>query len=443
MSYVLFNFTFAVLTSILMLFVLKRHRFLVLKPSVIVTVAFHVVIQWPATVRASEIEHYLPDSFEFALILHAFPLVGFYVSTFMGRRSARALWLRVTHLPLAATSNPLAVGILGLVAFVILGIYLSTVPLSETGLYAIFTEPTRAAHAREESLKLVPNALVRYTYSLLQSVIGPLLAVCIALLTAHRARFIGGPAVILGLVGLGAVIVSISLAGNRNAIVLILLSITIPFFLRHGLPIRPLRLGLAILAVLLFPVILTILREGRALDTALVSEYFGRFVTERIFGAALESGLYHVHYVQNHGFFGVAAIPRLATLFGLEPIYAPNVIGLYYLAGSIRSVSANATYVLSYYAYFGPISLVFSFLGLWSLDLALWVYRRTSKQLLIPVVTVVSISSLSFVSSDYSTSLITHGFLPALVGGLCLDAVTRRRKRPAAITEASDLVLEA
>jgi len=124
----------------------------------------------------------------------------------------------------------------------------------------------------------------------------------------------------------------------------------------------------------------------------------------------MDVGSWYIHYAQIHGTFGIASVPKLAVIVGIEPINTPNLIGLTYSYTAVESVTACAGYLFTYYSYFGMASLLLSILCLWFLDVAVLVYKRLSNVMLLPCISAVSLSILSFVSSDYTTVWLTHGF---------------------------------
>jgi hypothetical protein len=121
-------------------------------------------------------------------------------------------------------------------------------------------------------------------------------------------------------------------------------------------------------------------------------------------------GVMYVHHSEVEGRFGIAAVPKLATLLGVDVINVPNLIGLRYSERALDTVSAVAGYLFTYYSYFGISSLIFSLVGLWFLDVAIIIYGKLSPHLLLPCIAAISVSTLSFISSDYTTAWLTHGF---------------------------------
>jgi hypothetical protein len=199
------------------------------------------------------------------------------------------------------------------------------------------------------------------------------------------------------------------------------MTVILSFFLKKGLPLNPFIILLAVVAILVFPALLSILREGRIVSFNEVFSYILGPISRRVFIDPVRGALWHAHYAQTIGFFGIAAVPKLAVMFDVVPINVPNTIGVLYESQALSSVSSTTSYVFSYYSYFGIIALPFCLLGLWLLDLSVWVYRRLSANLLLPCVASINVACISFVFSDYTTVLLTHGILLLLLGSLIID----------------------
>ncbi len=214
--YVAFNWVACVLTLGLLVVSFSRCRYLAVKPSIVVITAFHLMIQWAATARATQIETYLPNPWAFGVLAQGFPLVGLLTTMFLGRRAARRVWARATDPDHGSSQRRYrAVWFLLICVVLLTLLYLSEVPLGRTGLYAILFDPARAAAAREESLKLVSSALVRYSYSFLVSAFAPLAAVLISLLLVDEAKRWRAWRVVALLGCLGGLLVIVSLTGAR------------------------------------------------------------------------------------------------------------------------------------------------------------------------------------------------------------------------------------
>lgn len=430
-AFVLTNWFFCVVTSVLLLMLIWRRRFLLVKPSMIVIIFFHLCIQWAATIESPFIEGYLPDPWVFALLAQGFPVIGLLISAWTGRRSARIIWQRVLHPETVSSKvrHRVILFLAGLIAFFVV-FYLQVVHFSSTGLYAIFVDPSGSAMAREESLKLVEGGLIRYGYSFMAYGFAPLLSVLLLWQVNtgfKRRRWI---AALANLAAIGGVLFVVSLTGARSFAALIILVMAFAWFLKRGFPLNPIYITLVALLILAFPVLLTILREGKIPDMVLFWDYLSGGIFERVFYSPMETGLYYTHFAQTVGFMGMAGVPKLATLFGISPINAANYLGLLYTDTYIESVNMNTSYVFAYYCYFGIGSFIFSLLGLWLLDAVLLIYRKISGLMLTACMASLLIPGISLISGEYTVVLLTHGFIVILLTSVFVDRFYRSRVNP-------------
>ncbi len=429
--FVCLNLVFCFVTFLLFVVIFLRYRYLFVKPSFIVLAFFHLSIQWAAALQAPSIERFLPQPYPFFVLAQVFPLLGLAGSFFMWRRRAEIVSDKLAGPVMDLDIHPYHVVLLFAAVVGIAVLYLSVVPLSQTGLAAIFTRPEESHQARELSLKLLDSALVRYGFSFLKTVFAPLLVVSASvwlLQNLRRLKFIGA---LFCLVCLGVCFLAVVLPGARLPGALLFFTIIWALLLRFKIKIKPLYFIPAVMLVIGLPVILTVMREGRELNVLAFLDYLKGGIFERIFVIPMEVGLWHVHYAQTSGFVGVAAIPKLAVLFGETPIYVPNLIFQKYTMYNLESGSAVTSFVFSYYCYFGMASFVFSMIALWSLDLTLLVFDRFQNNgILLAAVAALHTSSIAFVSTDFTTVLITNGFLLILAVGIILD-----RYAPATFTK--------
>lgn len=193
--------------------------------------------------------------------------------------------------------------------------------------------------------------------------------------------------------------------------------------LSRGFPIKPVYLVLAILLILTFPTILNLLREGKIVTAKNFFEYMLGRTLNRVLIIPMETGLYHVQYAQEHGFFGIQAIPKLAALLGIKPLDVPNFIAQKMSGSPFDTTTANTAYIYAYYSYFGLSAFIPCLIGLWLLDLSLLVYRKLSDNLLIPCVACISIAANTFSMVEYTISLFSFGFLFLLLVSWAADRV--------------------
>ena len=422
--FVLISWLVCTATSAILTISIVRYRYLMIKPSMVVILFFHVMIQWGATIKAVEIESYLPNPYAFMLLAHGFPLIGFCFSLFYATKEAYMIWCRIIFPD--KVSNHVQFKLKGLISggiLIFMVYYLAIVPLTRTGLFAIFVNPDNAAIAREYSLKLVEDPILRYGFGFMASALAPLLAVMSInsiSFSFDSEQFIQNFFNIIILLGL---ILVVSITGARSFAASIIMTVLLSIFLRKGLPVSPLKYLFAGALILVLPAVFSILREGHIPNIVDVQNYIFGPISRRVFLDPVQGGIYHLHSAQTNGYFGLGAIPKLALLFDKDPLNVPNIIGQIYESSAIASVSSNASFVFSYYSYFGMIALPLCLMGLWLLDLIIWVYKRLSVNLLLPCVASINVACISFISSDYTTVLLTHGILFLLITSLALDRV--------------------
>ncbi len=419
--YVGLNWFFCLACAAWIISLFSFRRYLFVKPSILLLTYSHVFFQWPLAFYSGYFEKYLPEPYIFALLIHTYIVFGLLVFPFTFDSAAKKTWERISGPGKEKIqSNHVVMVLLGALIIGITFVYLSQVPLSQTGLYAIIFQPKTSGLAREKSLKLLGNVPLRYAFALMISSLAPLFAVMSfwALRNAVRKwRILSSflfAACLLGVAG------AVGLPGARVNIVNMILVMFMASLFYHGLPFRPAKFILLIGAILLLPTVLTILREGNAISLENLFEYFW-LIVNRTFVVPMNVGAWYIHHAQLEGGFGIAGVPKLAALLGIEAIDAPNYIGLKYVPGALSSVSAGAGYLFTYYSYFGTPSLVISVIGLWFLDIAVLLFERLSDYLLLPCVAAVSLTTLAFISGDYTTGWVTHGFCGILAVSWFMD----------------------
>lgn len=420
--YILVNWLLCLTTSVVLGVLLLRRRFLLIKPGIVVILFFHVMVQWAATIDAGYIEGFLPEPWDFLMLVHVFPLLGLLIASRLFERETRMVWQKIvarntaTHTVHSADQLVLFLAIL-----LITIVYLSYVPLSTTGLFAILFDPENAAISREYSLKLIDNPLLQYMFTFMASAFAPIFAsICTLSLIRREQRAAKS---LLDLSFLLFTMVIVSLTGARSGSAEFILTVALTWFLFRGTSTSLIYAGVALLLIAIPPTVLTLLREGRVVTLESFWLYLSTGIVKRVFQGPMETGLWYVHFAQITDFIGIRGIEKLALFFGYQPINMPNTIGLMYTQTRISSISANASYVFSYYSYFGLFAFFPSLLALWLLDTVVFFYNRIRASLIIPCITAITISSISFVSTEYTTVLISHGFLIILVVVFALNKI--------------------
>lgn len=427
--YLILNWVCCFISTIWLCFIYQRKRFLFIKPSFLLIAYTYLIFQWPMTIYSGYYEHYLPDPWTFALIIHVFVFAGCLISMITFNCEAKEIWNRITeHDFMESAVNLAAIRILLVIMVVITIMYLSYYSLSKTGLYAIFMDPQMAGMAREESLKLLENRALVYAYSLMTSSVAPILIVMSYLMFVISCKSARYKSCLWSFLIIFSVIVVVSLTGSRAPAVNMLLAMVVAGFFRRGIQFKPITVVIIVMIVLLPAALLSMLREGRTLEIGLLPEYFG-FIAGRVLVIPLAVGSWYVHFAQTNCLFGLSGIPKLAYLFGEPAINVPNFIAYQYYPWATETMSAPAGYIFSYYSYFGIASLVISLIGLCLLDIALLVYRRLSNYILLPAISAIAVSTVSFLSTDYLTVWLTHGFGVILLLSLMLDRVIKHKNK--------------
>ncbi|MFH1263129.1 MAG: hypothetical protein V1495_06770 [Pseudomonadota bacterium] len=414
-SYLLFNLALTLLSSFWIGFLFFRARYLFVKPSVFVLSYFNIFAQWPSVLIAHYVEESLPNPYAVSLLIHGYVFVGLFTTSRTWKHSAKDAWQRIHDWNPDPSSSRSIMLLLASLLVLGVGYYLSYVPLSQTGLWVIFTDPVSSVMAREESLKLLENVLPAYIYSLTVSSVIPLLSVFFAMELFRnfgRRRF----AVFVVYFGLLAIVgVLASLTGARSSLVTVILVVIFTRLWMKQLSMNVAKIALLLALALIPAVLLSLLREGVEYSefNSLLGEYFGSLV-ERTFITPYVVGLWYLYHAQMFGPVGLASIPKLATLLGIPPIDLPNVIGLIYapLSGATvgETISAPAGYLFTQFCNFGVVSFPFSLLCLWILDVAVPLYARLSDVLLLPTIVCLSVVAIQFLQSDFTVVLVTHGF---------------------------------
>jgi hypothetical protein len=317
---------------------------------------------------------------------------------------------------------------LGLVSAVVLACYFVFVPLGSTGIVAVLTDPLRAAEAREESLKLIPFAPLRYGYLWHMKFLAPVLAGLAVFLPLGR-----GPAARLAKIALIALLVaSVTLSGARSPAGMMMMTLAVVYLLRRGVRRGLPMLAGAAVATVVIAAVLSVLREGKGayLSPALIGEYLTDGMFRRVFVTPWQTGVITNLYAQDYGLLGVANIRPLALLAGVEYVQLPNLVGLTYLVSRIQTVSANTSFLFDFQASFGLLGGWCAALGATAaLDYLLLAFARLRGAVLVALLAAFMTAQHTLVSSSYFTCLGSHGILLIAAMAALIGMRYRRRLR--------------
>jgi len=317
-------------------------------------------------------------------------------------------------------------------------LYLREVPLEHTAIWAIVGGESNADQVRESTFKGLSSWGLLYIFTLAEKVAAPIVvalggAAFLTGLRASRMTYMGG-AFLLVLIA----VLPLAVYGARGPITQTLMVgaflISYVFVMRGGKRVL-LFACLSPLIVLVPAILMTMLKNN---ELGFQGAYFhGINIFERLVVRGNYDNVWHLQYVEKYGIHGVAAIPKLAILLGVQPIDILNLVGREfvptYTKAYMPSVSASGSYSIINYAIFGWWGHVLSILIIPALDLLLFLYRKMEGCLILPLMSamLVPISSLSF--SMVTTVLLSKGLLliPLLFWGISWTdrAICRVRSR--------------
>lgn len=295
-------------------------------------------------------------------------------------------------------------------------LYLREVPFEHTAIWAIIGGESNADQVRESTFKGLNSWGLLYVFTLAEKVVAPIVvalgaASLLAGLRAGRKTYTWG-ALLLVLMA----VLPLAVYGARGPITqALMVGAYLVFYvlvIRGGKRVL-LFACLSPLIVLVPAILMTMLKNN---ELGFDGAYFhGVNIFERLVIRGNYDNVWHLQYVEKYGIHGVAAIPKLATLLGVQPVDILNLVGREFSPAYskiyIPSVSASASYSIINYAILGWWGHVLSLLMIPALDLLLFLYRKMEGRLILPLISamLVPISSLSF--SMVTTVLLSKGLL--------------------------------
>ncbi len=443
-SFIAISWLLTLFSSALLLFSIRRHRFLLAKPSVWAAALIVIFLEYPAAFRAREVYEIIPNAEHFLILFHFVPLGIVIISLTLFPATSRAVWARMMEA--RATPNWRQGGVI--LVCVALGTaclvtYFLFVPVSGTGLFVLLSTGDYQAsrYARDESLKLLESSIPKYAYSLFTFTFARVIVAILGALAAaawghrqHRQALL-----LAGLVAFFAFLASIT--GARLPAALVFVTAGASFYLARGAPLQ-LLYPLAGLVVTLLAAGAIEFQRTRDLGSGFDEIVSDRMV-ERLFGIPLDTALVHIDFVQNFGFWGVRGSPRLASIMGETAVPVDNMIAVMY-TGVESSSLANVSFLVTQYTFFGLWGIPVILAVFAMLDAVVLLLRGVHASLLIPTVAVLGIGTQSLVSADILPSLFTFGMLPSLLVIRLVGAredLTRGRFRRPAETRAQPMKL--
>ncbi len=306
----------SIVTTLSLLYLFYRKRFCFLKPSILFIASFNIFLQWSAVIYYQEVDAILSLFLtDFIMLFSFFPLIVLAVSANLFLKSAKYLHARIDSPAFFTKELQLFLFFSALAGA---AIYFYYVPVSQSGLVSILRgdDALTNARLRETSLKLLPGH-IRYLHTFSTKVM------CVALVLTSVNQFMlyrkcaGKRWIILGkaiFLTIFAILFS-GISGARGMGASVLIAILAFMFYRSAMRLKIKVAVICVVSIIALPLLLQYLRSDSQSSMAAVNT-----IVERIFLYRLSAGIYTIHSAEIYGYWGIAAIPKLAYIFSIEPV---------------------------------------------------------------------------------------------------------------------------
>jgi hypothetical protein len=434
--YQMASLSLAILATAMAVCLLLTRRHVIIKPTFFVA-AFATLQSWSSAGYAVEAYRFLPSPWPFLAVTQVVPIMLLLISAFSAERSAREIWNLVGIVPAHRylALRRVVVALL-VISAACLAVYFAYVPPWRTGLWVALAhgDILLSRDAREESLKLLP-AIPRYVFSFNREVVSRFAVAALALIAVAiwRVRgqsvFIAIPALVLVLALVLVWALSASLYGARGPAGLVVATFVLAFYLYKRAPLKVSYVVIGFAAVLVLPTFLSLMRIGGELSLGGMWAEFTERILYRVFATNAQVAIWHMDYVQRHGFWGVAGISKLAPWFNVQPVNVDNLIMNVYHTTSPTALATVGSFVTNYTRWGLLGGMLVSVATVWLLDGLLALFRRLTPALILPALCMFLMAARGVVGSNVETVLITRGLVPGLALVWLLNAMFRRRRQ--------------
>lgn len=439
---------------------------MLVRPSVMFLGLFWLQVQFASAVNAVAIFAQLPTPWPYLLIIHVFPLaiLAWVLLTFRTVPGAVAEQIEAGVREARMEDIGTSILLLLVAIYSVVAIYLWYVPFERTGLYALLFRPGELDEYREASMKLLDSRVVVYSFAIMEKVLAPLaggFAAVMAVKAFRERRFSWAlpAAAAVGLAGLPTL-----LYGARGPLSMVMLAAIVTGLL---VLVRQLRVAYfaGALVLVLLPISLVMTLKSSTFDLR-TAAYHAVNILDRAIGRNYIDNVWHVAYVEKHGFHGMGGIEKLAPIFGVEPVDILNVVGREYAGQGAstglaflefksapearvpgaqpsveeelppppavdisQTVSSGAAFQTLNYAMFGLWSLPFSLTFVFAMDLLLFAALKMPKTAVAPVFGALSVPILGLCFSLMTTALASKGLLLIPIVGALVGSISHLPNR--------------
>lgn len=411
-----------------------NERFLMVKPTFWFTAFFHLIIQWASAIYHKDIFERLDEPYNFFLLTQILPFFLLLVIRWTFRASALKLWDKVQVTVkqkeyLEKKFQLLVIPFFG-ICITILGIYLMYVPLTQTGLYKNFSnvDPLEAIIARENSMKLLSQQWLKYLFVFFDKFLGGVTASMLTLLILFKASKKKYLTILIYILMICIIVIGAMLPGARvsGALIFFLCFATVAFYNIKKIKIFK---YLLLSMLIIMPAVVTQMFKYNKIGPEEFWFAFEEILIRRALFIPMEVGIYWLDYVEDYGYWGIAGIPKIAAIVGVESVNVPNYLANHYWGGNlVTSGFMNGSFVFGYFSYFGYWSFPILLAAILILDFWVIAYRMVSKPLLIPTIVTLNGACINLISSDYLTLYLTYGFFTGIIFMLGLSNFYKKSK---------------
>ncbi len=318
------------------------------RPSVLILIFFCLQIQISSAINSNSYTQGLDNPWIYFWVVHGFSLATLAIVLLTKRQCAEDIFSRVgaTVSKIPLLKIVLALAFLMILEYTFFLIYLYHVPFEKTGLYAIFRKPEMLDSYRELSMKLIRSDLVRYTFAVLEKVIAPIAGVVLAMLVSRLWSSGFRTYAVVSLLLFGIVIFPTLIYGARGPAAMVVLAIVFGYFLAFVRRVTVVNFGFSLVLVLSPPVILMNLKSQTFSADAITFQALN--VLDRAIGRGYIDNVWHIKRIEHTGFYGVAAIEKLAYFFNLKPIDAFNEV-------AVENKNSGGSFGISYLEIAAPL----------------------------------------------------------------------------------------
>jgi len=208
-------------------------------------------------------------------------------------------------------------------------------------------------------------------------------------------------------------ILSSTIHGARGPAAFVVLSGFAAYLLANKQKLSATAIIAALLILISIPTAMNMLRSGSELSVYSIFTNIQDAFLRRVFMVMVNVGVYHVDYVQNNVFWGVAGIYRLAMIFHVPHIEPDSVIANTYVGGYKEGIATVGS-VFTLYSCFGYVGIIASVFLFHLLDFSLLVVKCLQNIMLATAAAFLATSAINVVGTNYETVLITYGFFPGI-----------------------------